>query len=196
MFGRSFELARAGLAARFEADGDGWLFRARPTSVPVRVSDDERENAIADVLRSLRGLSWGMLAGLMVAVGIVVAFTDNAADQHVDMLLYAATGFVITLFALGWWRAWSLPARRFERRAPAGIARTRDEARDHHIEQLGWGQLLIGGAITVGISASHVLDRKGSMASHWFFGLLGAGAVGVLARTAWRKWRHGQARRA
>jgi hypothetical protein len=60
-------------AGRFEADGDYFLYRNRPTAAPIRVSADERERFIADYSKAFGRILWGT-AFLLIAMSVVTTF--------------------------------------------------------------------------------------------------------------------------
>lgn len=191
LFRSAIGQARTGFEARFEPLGEDWLFRARPTSVPVRVSSEERTAATKRYLRGIRWLSWGMLVGIFAACTLFVLLVDEASPDA-GLGIYGTVALVVGAYCFGWWRLWTVPERSFSRRAPAGVARGREEVRRRHFAQLGWVQLLGSAGMLLLMAVLHILDAAPGSRERWFWIVAVGFGLAFVALQVWRKWRLGR----
>jgi hypothetical protein len=178
------------LAARFEADGPGFLYRSKPTAPPIRVSAAERDELLALVGRRLRWLYWGMMAAIVVVIGGYFAIAVRLNLDLSEPTVFAAMGAVFVAYMSGWRWIWTTPRRMFEGRVAAGAGRTRDEARQAAIAKMTWSRLG-GAALILGLAIGRTILLREDVLHGWgrLWLVLFAAGFGVLAFGVYRKWR-------
>jgi hypothetical protein len=179
---------RDGFQRRFEADAHGYLFRAKPTSPPVRVTVEERDRACATFDRHMYVLSISFSLVSIVAIGGIVAVTG--AKGEIDHLaLWAVVLSMLGLFAVGFMRLWRAPDRAFGHRPPAGATRDRETARRLHFATLSYWQIGAGVAAAVLLVGAKAFDADLAIWERGIWMILGAAMIMVSFVSAWRKWR-------
>lgn len=192
MFGNS-DRSRALFEARFEPDGDGFLFRGSPTGYPVRLTLEERDRFIVEFTRGVRLLIVGSAVAIFVMVAAMLTMAPDTLDglkQNIALWLIALSGLVPFFFL--WARLWNAPRRALAGRSPAGPARTAAEARRHALDRISWAQL--SGA--AGLAVVHVAMQwtKHDLTQGWYrlWLVFGVAMVVLASVQAFRKWRLGQ----
>lgn len=180
--------ARELFAQRFEADGDGYIFRRNLRAAPVRISAAERDEAV----NAFGWSYWWLFGGLLIAIVLLVVSLVllNPTDEPVgDGPLYAGLAIIIALFVLVWMRVWSAPARRFSHKAVAGPERSRAEARKMGLAQISWSNLALVPvmAVIVIYKGFNRTDPNVGWGRLWL--VTGGGLVLLAAIQAIRKWR-------
>ena len=126
---------------QFEPDGNGFLYRRRQKSAPIRVTADERDRFIGDYRRALRRLTW-IVAGATILAIVAVSAPAIIDDREVPnvwlWLIGVAAVLVIIPFSIGIWDA---PAKILAGRQTQGRERDSSEVRQIRLKQIRWGQL-------------------------------------------------------
>jgi hypothetical protein len=189
MFGSSWDRMVQGFGNRFEADGDGFLYRSSPKAAPIRVSAAERDAFIAQLKRQLPWLHWGLIGAIMLLV-FGCTFLDLKFKMHTTGLAIYVGGSLIMALAIGaTMYLWAAPQRALADRQPVGTPRSADEARRLAFKRMPWSNFLVGGAF-LGVAlfrvgaTPHAFEGWGAL---WLVAI-GAGFL-LLAIQALRKWR-------
>lgn len=175
-------------SSRFEADGEGFLFRSNLRAAPIPVSIVERDEEVSRYQRSMRLAMAGFLvvslAAFSTLIGIDIAYDIGGLSWMIWLVLIPLIGgfaFVSTYL-------WRVPDRRFAGRIPATNKFSIEEVRRRTFEHISWVAL----AITPFIALLILMPRRGEeMSDLGFMIKLGvAGALILLAAVqAFRKWR-------
>lgn len=184
--------ARKIFAEQFEPDGDGFLYRYRGKSAPIRVTAAERERFIADFNKRCGYMVWGSAAFMSVAVLLSVLFKEELAPLLHGYQIYV---FVVLLIPTMWIlnrKAYRAPAQELRHRIPVGVERSSDEVRRRAVARMSWGFL-------AGVSVFGAVYFAGRIPQSGFDSGWGAiwiaGAVcffGAMTFGAYRKWRYGR----
>jgi hypothetical protein len=195
MFGR-YDRAREIFTNRFEADGDGFLYRSSPTAAPIRVTAAERDRFLSDLDRRLRWLYWGMMAATVVGIGGYAGLAIGLNLTVSSVPLYAVIGMIFVAYMAVWYWIWTAPRRELEGRATLGRGRTKDEARRAALARLTWGH--IGGLAALMLVLMLRIVLRNDVLHGWnrlWLVLFGAAFVAI-AFAVWRKWRFDRRARA
>ncbi len=174
---------------RFEAAGDGYIFRSNLTAPGYAVSAAERDQFVTDFARQFRWVTWG-LAALVIVVLLLGAAFFIASDRDVPTVYTGGVvlGSVLLVFVVTRW-IWNAPVRVLLGRAPVAPGRDKTEARREGLRRLTWQNL----ALVVGVAV--LILFRGYQEDPSFSGwhglwLVGSGGLLLLAAVqAFRKWR-------
>jgi Ca2+/Na+ antiporter len=127
---------------RFEAEGDGYLFRTGRKGLPIRVSSSERNDFVVEFRYSYRMISCLMFSCLLVAVAVMAA-VYFPRDQDIPERVMQVTVWLLIggYLALYLW-LWYAPNRALSSRSASGPPLTRAERKGRAIDLLSWMQLL------------------------------------------------------
>lgn len=150
MFGASDRIAKL-FADRFEPDGQDFLYRKKVADVPVRVTAAEREAFIADYRRMISRGYWITIVGTAVSIVIPIFFITTIPGLNGPYLMFAlvAAVFAVNMSIIS--QAGNAPSIALRTRAPAGPAKSPEEARAIRLSKITWGNLGLG-AVVVGVA--------------------------------------------
>ena len=197
----SYAFTRLRFARGFEANGDGFIYRARATAPAIPVSSAEREDLLREFRRqfwrhqfSLLGATFALILLLavvdllLVPVGATEAFVTYGAAAFLTVPVIAAV-FLLDR------RLFDMPMRRFPDRAPVAPPRTWWEAYYARARRRSWLSLILWTMVLVGFAWLFFPDPG---AAWWalpawsaYFGL----AFVLLAYDAWLKYEFSRDRR-
>ena len=177
---------------QFEPDGDGFLYRPNHRVQPKRVTRAERNAFTEQFVRASNRMTWGLAAVAMAAITVAVFFDKTREDLGYGLDFTTACVLVLVALFVPLYRyVWRAPARALADRAPAGPARSCEEARALVLTKLRWSQL--GGAVAIAafLIVSH-WPRDEFRIGDWVW--IGGGGllVALVAVQAARKWRFGR----
>ena len=172
---------------RFEPTDGGYLFRAKATSAPVKISEAEYAAAVATFERQMNWLLWGgPILFLVVFCGIAGMQIWQGNDPGQVEIYLPTVAFIIVLVIV-WLRLWTAPNRAFERKPVAGITRSKGEARRLALVRLSWSQL----ASYAGIALFGIWHfSEGFSEGRWniLWAVLAVGICLLFAYRAFTKW--------
>jgi hypothetical protein len=188
MFGSSIDQLTRSFEGRFEAVGDGYLFRPKPTAPPVRLSEGEMRDCVSDFRRGV----WWVLGGVMV---LTLALIIGSAYLFPSRNMRGIEGYgiiviILAAFLAPWWRLWTLPERRFARRAPAGLGYTKAEVRVRTLLSVRWVNLGIGAVVIAALIGFELSDPRTTTQEKWFWSLIGLVMTALILVQSYRKWKH------
>jgi len=183
-----FDRVRELFVDQFEADGNGYIYRRNSKGPAIRVTSAERDMFIADFSRSLNRLWWGLILGMVVAIGGCVAWFAIEGGDVSEWSIWIGLLPVFVLYMLFWRRAWNAPTRKLATRSQVAPERSKDEFRRLMLQRLTWGRL--GGAAASFAIAMFYLGRRFNLLVGWnrLWLVLAGVAFLALLRQAFRKW--------
>lgn len=128
-------------AEQFERDGAGFLYRRTAKSAPIRVSEAERNDFVADYRRRLRNAGWVMLPVTVLVIVLVALLSQHFGEMASRIATFAAVAVILAPFLLLQRHARGAPARALSGRLPEGRERTREEVRRWHLGRITYTQL-------------------------------------------------------
>lgn len=189
MFG--YERAGEPFAGRFEPDGNNWLFRSSLTSPPIRVSTQERDEAIRDFKRHYYWLLGLVVGGIFAAIAVLVIVDVSVGRETRDWEMWAVLVPSIGVFFFAWFWVWRAPDRQFARRAPMGAAMEKVDARRVALGRLSYSQLAFAAAVPWWLAVNDLTDPSASGLKRWGWATFAAILTVVALVQAFRKWRLG-----
>ena len=119
-----FERQRQMFAAQFESQGEGFVYRKHSVGEPIPVSAVQRNRYVAAFETFTRRGFWAMVAGALVVLASLVAYSFTTGIQVPDMVFYAAFGAMFVVYIVAYQRVWNLPMRELrDGRGPLNIER-------------------------------------------------------------------------
>ncbi|HMA51230.1 MAG TPA: hypothetical protein VKP60_15840 [Magnetospirillaceae bacterium] len=106
-----FERQRQMFAAQFEPEGEGFTYRKHSVGDPIRVSAAERTRYVAAFERFTRRGFWAMVAGALVVLAGLVAYSFTTGTQVPDVVFYVAFGAMFAVYIVAYQRVWNMPSR-------------------------------------------------------------------------------------
>lgn len=106
-----FERQRQMFAAQFEPQGEGFTYRKHSVGEPIRVSAAERDRYVAAFEQFTRRGFWAMVAGALVVLACLVAYSFTTGTQVPDAVFYAAFGAMFVVYIIAYQRVWNVPSR-------------------------------------------------------------------------------------
>jgi len=128
-------------ANRFEAAGDGYVFRANLRAVGYPFSAEERDHAVSEFKRRYVWLTWGFSAATISIFMTVVWLFFSQSDHVPDAAIYLVLGVCAGLYLIPFYWLWNAPVRLCRDRVQGVEGRTTGEARRVAFERLTWTQL-------------------------------------------------------
>ena len=128
---------------------------------------------------------WGVVAGVIVLVGAMVALFDQPDGRVTIAGTMALGGFAVWLHL----RSWRRPERELARRLPSFPALDRTAARREKLSRVTWGNLALGPVFAVVLASRAWGDGGGVQGWTALWIAAGVALVVVSAVQAWRKWR-------
>jgi hypothetical protein len=144
-----FDKARQIFADQFVNDGNGYIYRKSSKGAPVRVTEAERDEFVANFSRWLKYTSWGLLVSMLAVIAglfLAGADLDKASGQTA---MYASMGLLIAIFLGAYFWAWSMPVRALSRRATLGSPLSKNEVRALAFTKITYPQLALAAGMAV-----------------------------------------------
>ena len=171
-------------AAQFAPDGNSYLFRPDHVGAAVRVTVQERDEAIAAFRDAFYDWRHFVISGVF-AVAVVIA-TNLASGASGKVMLIAFLGSIIARGVVEN-QAYRAPAKRFADRAPEEPHLTKEEARTVKDRQIAWTGIAVtgffGALLTYWLATSPTNDANLIML------LAGPAFVAMVPYGIWRKFR-------
>jgi hypothetical protein len=188
MFGPAIRQSVGEFERRFEPNGEEYLFRARATTAPVRLSQPEMRDCVSSFRRGMKRIMIGIF--LSIASLIVIPVLAFPARSTTNVELYGGTSAIVAVFLFALWRLWNSPARKFAHRAPAGLPLTKHEARARNLASIKWSNLvLVSIGVTIWLSLQ-IFDVDATSNQKLLWSLLAFVFFVLIAVQSFRKWRY------
>ncbi|KQN40664.1 hypothetical protein ASG37_02450 [Sphingomonas sp. Leaf407] len=185
-FKRHLERMRSLFLDQFEVEGRDYLFRKNMKEPPIRVTAIERDAFAADFVRRVKHIVWALLVATVLLCVVPVLIAPDTDEGIQKTVIGIGVGGILTLCLGAGYLAWAAPARALERRLVMGLPRSKAEMRRRALEEMTYGQLVLGL-----IGAALILISKG-MDSWWT--IFAGGLVVTALVQAIRKWRFDRSR--
>jgi len=106
-----FERQRQMFAAQFEPRGAGFVYRRHSVGEPIPVSAVQRNRYVAAFEKFTRQGFWAMVAGALIMLAGLVAYSFATGTQVPDRVFYVAFGAMVVVYVIAYQRVWNLPMR-------------------------------------------------------------------------------------
>lgn len=183
-----FERVRQMFADQCEPDGSHFLYRKNMKAAPIRINRIERDAFVSTFNRRLGYATWSIVPSALLLIGLLVAFAPDLDSPSGKLAGYIGVSLIIMPFFIGYYWAWTGPARELGRRPLAGEAYSREEARKRTLSKITYRQLalvpLFAGGMLWKVSAENDVTQGWSRL--WL--LFTAALIVVAIVQAARKW--------
>ena len=189
-----FDRVRQMFADQFEPDADNFVYRGSRKGAPIRVSAAERDRYVTTSNNFLKYWSWSFVGSLIVLALLVATYAAQTATDVSDMTFYVGFGVALSIFMVGYFWAWYLPARELRHRGTVGEPRPRAEMRQRMLAKLTYGEIIaIGGGALFAVLQIDRSDPFSAWNAFWIILALFAVVTSII--TAFRKWRFDSAKK-
>ena len=176
-------------AARFEPEGESYLYRSGPKTAPIRVSVSERNDFIETYRNSLRTTYWISIAAGVLLLAVLAAYVAISGYDTGDGWLVASAIFtVLPAAGLFQWQFYA-PARQLKGRTPSGEGRSSSEARRRAYAQYSYANSIATACIGSGIIGVRLLRHDSFDGWNILYLIAGIGLVLAAAVQAFLKWK-------
>ncbi len=178
-------------ADRFEADGDGYIFRNNLQAAGMRTTTAERDQFVVEYKRSLRWLTWGSAALILPPLlGVLVAASMMGINLP-SWIGFLVSAPVLAAFVISSRWIWNAPVRALRGRLPVTQERSKEDARRLAFRRMTLGQL--GSAVLLEAIVFWRLAATHNLLAGWNWLWLAAAVafLVLIAVQAVRKWRAG-----
>ena len=151
---------------QFEWEGGKLYFRRNQKGPPVAVSEVEAGECVEQFEKRLMvAYAVGILSLLAVLVPII-AFQIVSGFED-EWRLWAGIGLWAVFFGALFHWAWRGPTRRFDRRAPAGVARSSETLRKKMLAERSWGEVFALGGSGLALPAFQIANWPPAGIGDW-----------------------------